>query len=139
MAKTKVASKLKSPAKVKIKATTVDEYLASVSPDQRVALEKLRRAIRAAAPQAEECISYGVPAFKQSGMLASFGATAKHCALYVMSSSVLAGFEDELVGYDTSTGTIRFPANKPLPATLVKKIVKARLAANVASKSAKEK
>ena len=122
-------------AKAKIKASTVDEYLAGVDDDQRAALEKLRKAIRSAAPQAEECISYGVPAFKQNEMIASFGATAKHCALYVMSSSILVGFQDELAGYDTSTGTIRFAADKPLPATLVKKIIKARLAENAARKA----
>ncbi|QDU30611.1 hypothetical protein ETAA8_57570 [Anatilimnocola aggregata] len=132
MAKARAASQAKSPSQARIKAATVDEYLASVSSPQREALEKLGRSIRLAAPQAEECISYGVPAFKQNGMLASFGAAAKHCSFYVMSSSILASFQKELAGYDTSTGTIRFTAEKPLPASLVKKIIRARLAANAA-------
>lgn len=116
------------------KAETIDAYLAALGPEQRGALEKLRRMIQAAAPKAEECISYQLPAFRQDGMLVGFGAGAKHCSFYLMSSSVLEGFEEELEGYDTSKGTIRFPADEPLPATLVRKLVKARLAENAARK-----
>ena len=111
------------------KPTTVDEYLAGVTPDQRAALEKVRKAIRAAAPDAEEGISYGLAAFRLDGRpLVAFGASAGHCAFYPMSGETVAAHTKELAGYDTSKGTIRFPADKPLPATLVRKLVKARLA-----------
>ena len=110
------------------KAHTIDEYLAPLSDDKRVALEKLRRAIAAGAPNAEECISYGIPTFRLDGtMLVSFGAAAKHCAFYTESYPI-AALRNELSAYDTSKGTIRFPANRPLPAALVRKIVKARVA-----------
>lgn len=110
--------------------TTIDEYLAGVSDEQRAALEKLRQAIKAAAPKAEECISYGLAAFRQNGVLVGFGATAKHCAFYLWSGSIVGEFEKDLEKYDTSKGTIRFSAEQPLPATLVKKLVKARIAEN---------
>ena len=112
------------------KARTIDEYLRALRPDQRLALGKLRSAIRAAAPQAEECISYSLPAFRLGKMLVAFGATADHCAFYVMSGTTLAGFRDELADYDTSKGTIRFPADRPLPAALVRRLVRARIAEN---------
>jgi uncharacterized protein YdhG (YjbR/CyaY superfamily) len=114
----------------KTKTKTIDEYLAALSDDKRAALEKLRKAIRAAAPKAEECISYQIPAFRQNGMLVGFGATANHCAFYLMSSSTVAAHQDELMDYDTSKGTIRFQAEKPLPVALVRKLVKARIAEN---------
>lgn len=109
---------------------TIDEYLAALSDDKRAALENLRKTIRAAAPKAEECISYQIPAYRQNGMLVGFGATAKHCAFYLMSSSTVETHKDELKGYDTSKGTIRFQADDPLPAALVRKLVKARIAEN---------
>jgi uncharacterized protein YdhG (YjbR/CyaY superfamily) len=112
------------------KPKTIDEYLAALSDDKRVALEKLRKTIRAAAPKAEECISYQLPAFRQNGMLVGFGATARHCAFYLMSSSTVETHKDELKDYDTSKGTIRFQADKPLPVALVRKLVKARIAEN---------
>lgn len=113
------------------KPTNIDEYLAGVKDDdKRAALEKLRATIKAAAPKAEECISYSTPAFRQNGMLVSFGAAAKHCAFYVMSGSLLEQFQDELKDYDTSKGTIRFKPEKPIPAALVRKLVKARIAEN---------
>ena len=109
---------------------TFDDYLAAVRDDQRAALEKLRKIIRAAAPQAEERISYQICAFRHNGLLVGFGATANHCALYLMSSSTVEAYKDELKDYDTSKGTIRFPADKPLPAALVRKLVRARIAEN---------
>lgn len=112
------------------KPRTIDEYLAAVGDDKRAALEKLRTTIRAAAPKAEECISYQLPAFRLNGMLVGFGATAKHCAFYLMSSSMVETHREELEGYDVSKGTIRFQADKPLPVTLVRKLVKARIAEN---------
>jgi uncharacterized protein YdhG (YjbR/CyaY superfamily) len=117
------------------KVATIDEYLASVTDEQRAALEKLRETIRAAAPQAEECISYQVPAFRQSGMLVGFGAAANHCSLYLMNGHTVAAFADELKNYDTSKSAIRFPASKPLPARLVRKLVKARLAENLGKRN----
>jgi uncharacterized protein YdhG (YjbR/CyaY superfamily) len=111
------------------KPTTIDEYLAAVTADQRAALEKVRKAVRAAAPKAEEGISYGLAAFRLDGKpLVAFGASASHCAFYPMSSTTVAAHADDLAGYDTSKGTIRFPADKPLPAALVRKLVKARIA-----------
>ncbi|PYU91459.1 MAG: hypothetical protein DMG08_15195 [Acidobacteria bacterium] len=110
---------------------TIDEYLAALSEDKRAALEKLRKTIRAAAPKAEECISYQLAAFRQNGMLVAFGATTNHCAFYLMSSSTVEAHKDELKDYDTSKGTIRFQADKPLPVALVRKLVKARIAENM--------
>ncbi len=113
------------------KPRTIDEYLARVSDDQRAALEKLRQTIRAAAPKAEECISYGLAAFRLNGRpLVALGATANHCAFYLMSGVTVEAYRDKLKDFDTSKGTIRFPANKPLPATLVRTLVKARIAEN---------
>jgi uncharacterized protein YdhG (YjbR/CyaY superfamily) len=109
---------------------TIDEYLAGVrDPDHRAALEKLRGQINVAAPKAEECISYQMPAFRQNGMLVWFGDAAKHCSFYPGSAAIEA-HKDELKNYGTSKGTIRFQPNRPLPAALVRKIVKERVAAN---------
>ncbi len=110
---------------------TIDEYLAALSDDQRAALEKLRKAIQAAAPKAEECISYGMPSFRLDGKtLMAFRAAPNHCALHPMSGSTVAAHKDDLKDYDTSKGTIRFQPNKPLTAALVRKLVKARIAEN---------
>jgi len=107
---------------------TIDEYLATLAADKRAALERLRSAIRAAAPQAEECISYGLPGFRLGGrLLVSFGAAARHCALYPGSYPIEACAAD-LAAYDTSKGTIRFPPDRPLPVMLVRKLVRARMA-----------
>jgi uncharacterized protein YdhG (YjbR/CyaY superfamily) len=126
-AKPKGAAKPKSSAKPK----NIDEYLAAVSQDQRAALEKIRKAIHAAAPEATEYIGYGLAAFRLDGKpLVAFGAMAGHCAFFPMSGSTVATLADELKHYGTSKGTIRFPANKPLPAALVKKLVKTRIAEN---------
>jgi uncharacterized protein YdhG (YjbR/CyaY superfamily) len=123
--------------KSKPKATTIDEYLASVKPEQRAALEKIRKAIRAAAPAAEEYISYGLAAFRLDGRpLVAFGASANHCAFYPMSGATVAAHKDDLEDYETSKGTIRFPADKPVPATLVRKLVKSRIAENAERKGA---
>jgi uncharacterized protein YdhG (YjbR/CyaY superfamily) len=109
-----------------VKPATHDEYLARVSADKRAALQKLRRAIKTAAPQAEECISYQVPAFRLNGkFLVAYGAAANHCAFYP--GSVLMGLKSELKGYDTSKGTIRFPADEPLPTALVRKLIRLRI------------
>jgi uncharacterized protein YdhG (YjbR/CyaY superfamily) len=113
------------------KTKTIDEYLVAVSDDKRAALEKLRNTIKAAAPKAEECISYGLPAFRLDGrVLVAFGAGVNHCAFYPCSGSTVAAFKDDLKPYETSKGAIRFQADEPLPATLVKKMVKARIREN---------
>lgn len=118
-------------AKSKTKAKTIDDYLAALSDDKRAALEKLRKTIRAAAPRAEEYISYQLAAFRLDGRpLVAFGASANHCALYPMSSSTFDAFQDDLRDYDTSKGTLRFSADKPPPAALIKKLVKARIEEN---------
>ena len=114
---------------MRAKPETIDEYLASLSEDKRTALEVLRRTIKSAVPKAEECISYGLAAFRLDGKpLVAFGASPNHCAFYPMSSSTVADHKDELKGYETSKGTIRFLVEKPLPTTLVRKLVKARIA-----------
>jgi uncharacterized protein YdhG (YjbR/CyaY superfamily) len=116
---------------MRAKPKTFDECLATLSADKRAALEKLRKTIKAAAPKAEEGISYGLAAFRLDGRpLVALGATANQCAFYLMSGSTVEDHQDELKGYDTSKGTIRFPADKPLPAALVRKLVKARVAEN---------
>ncbi len=112
------------------KPRTIDDYLAALPDEQRAALEKLRKTIRAAAPKAEECISYGLAAFRQDGMLVGFGASAKHLAFYPINSTTVKGFRNELKGLETSKGTICFQPDKPLPAALVRKLVKARVAEN---------
>ncbi|MEO6036165.1 MAG: DUF1801 domain-containing protein [Verrucomicrobiota bacterium] len=117
------------------KPKTIDEYLKSAGAEQRVALERLRRTIRTAAPQSEECISYGLAAFRLNGrLLVAFGAWSQHCALYPMSSRIVEPFLDQLKNFETSKGTIRFTPDQPLPASLVKKIVKARIAENALKK-----
>src|SRR5438094_1394855 len=106
---------------------TIDEYLASVNANPRDALQKIREAIHAVAPNAEECISYGIPAFRLNGRsLVFFGAWANHCALYPGSSATLKKFQKDLKDLQASKGTIRFTPDKPLPATMVTKLVNAR-------------
>jgi uncharacterized protein YdhG (YjbR/CyaY superfamily) len=107
---------------------TVDAYLARLSTEKRTALEKLRRAIKAAAPKAEECISYRIPAFRMNGkMLVAYAAAAKHCAFYAGAHPVRV-HKSELKAYDTNKGTVRFQVDDPLPAALVRKLVKTRIA-----------
>jgi len=121
------------PAKFK----TIDDYLATVDADKRAVLEKLRKTIKSIVPKAEECFSYGLPAFRLNGKpVAAFAAAAKHCAYYPMSGSVVAALKEELKDYETSKGAIRFQADKPLPAALVRKLLKARLAENSDATSA---
>jgi len=112
-------------------AKDVDEYLAGVPKATRSTLEKLRKTIKAAGPKVTESISYGMPMYKQNGMVIGFAAFKDHCSIFP-GSAVMHAHKEELKRYDTSKGTIRFPADKPLPATLVKKLVKARVAENEA-------
>jgi len=113
---------------MRAKPKTVDAYLARLSDTQRTALEKLRRDIKAAAPSAEECISYDIPGYcLGSRLLVSFGAAKNHCSFYPGARPIRT-HKKELAGYELSIGTIRFPAEKPLPSALVKKLVKTRMA-----------
>lgn len=123
----------------KAKYTTIDEYLAGVTPEQRVAMEKLRKQIRAAAPKATECINYGVAAFDWHGTLVGFSASKNHLSFIPMTGHTVAAHAEELKGYETSKGAIRFTVEKPLPAALVKKLVKERMAENAAKAEKKRK
>src|SRR5262245_30879894 len=103
----------------------IDEYLAGVPEPARGTLKKIRAMIRSAVPaEASEAISYGIPTIKYKGSLMAFAAFAKHCSLFPMSYAVIGQFQDELKRFETSKGTIRFPVDKPLPATLVKKMAR---------------
>ena len=95
-------------------------------------MARLRKAIKAAAPQSTEVISYQIPTFKHEGMLVAFAAFEGHCGFYIMSPKVLQAHATELKDYELNKASIRFPANKPLPAALVTKLVKARIAENEA-------
>lgn len=112
----------------KVRARTIDDFLSALSAPKRAALMKLRKTIRAVVPDADEGISYGIPAFLLGGrFFVGYSASATHCAFYpgALPMSMRRG---ELKAYDTSKGTIRFQPEKPLPAALVRKIVKARAA-----------
>lgn len=110
------------------KPQTIDAYLASLSGEKRATLEKLRKDIKAAAPGAEECISYQIPAFRLDGkVLVWFGASSNHCSFYPGAHPIDL-YQDALRAYETSKGTIRFPIDRPLPASLVRRLVKARIA-----------
>jgi uncharacterized protein YdhG (YjbR/CyaY superfamily) len=120
-----------SAAKGNVAPKDVDEYLAGVPEPARSTLNRVRAVIRSAVPpEATEAISYRMPTFRYKGPLVGFAAFSNHCGLYPMSPSVMEVFKDELEEFHTSKGTIRFPVDKPLPAALVKKLVKARIAEN---------
>ena len=109
----------------------MDAYLARVPEPARSTLEKVRAVIRSVVPsEATEGISYEIPTFKYKGGLVAFAAFKNHCSFFPMGSSVLDAFEKELKGFRVTKGTLHFPLDKPLPAGLVKKIVKARIAQN---------
>ena len=112
-------------------AKDVDAFLAKVPADKRAALVRLRRTIRAAAPKATELINYGVPMFRLDGKnLVSYAAAADHCTFYVQSPAVMQAFAAELKDYKQGKGSIQFAADRPLPAALVTRLVKARIAEN---------
>jgi uncharacterized protein YdhG (YjbR/CyaY superfamily) len=114
-------------SKKKVTQQTVDEYLARVPEPARTTLNKVRAVIRSVVPpETTEAISYGVPTFKLKGPVIWYAAFSTHCSVFP-TASVIGQFKDELKGYTTSKGTIQFPVDKPLPATLLKKMVKARL------------
>ena len=129
---------MKSILTRKPRAATIDEYLAALPDDKRAALQRLRKTIRAAVPKAEECISYTMPAFRLDGrMLCWFGAASNHCAFYP--GAVVEAHKEELRGYATSKGTIRFQPDKPLPVALIRKLLKARIAAVQRSRAGQAK
>ncbi len=112
------------------KPLTVSAYFASVPPRQRKTLNALRKTIKNQVPDATEVISYGIPTFKLGRMLVSYAAFANHCSFFPLSAALIDRYKKELVRYETSRGTIRFSIDHPLPSSLVRKFVKARLAQN---------
>jgi len=127
MKKAKSGSR-RSAAKARGAPKNADEYLARIPEPARSTLEKIRAAIRSAAPpEATEAISYGIPAFKYKRVLVWFAAFSDHCSLFP-TAAVIETFKNELKSFYTSKGTIHFPTDTPLPAALVKKMVKARVA-----------
>jgi uncharacterized protein YdhG (YjbR/CyaY superfamily) len=115
----------KSPVK------SIDDYMALQPEKIQETLENLRQIIRETAPEAEEVISYGIPAYKYHGMLVYFAAYKKHCSLFGGTGSLTEEMKDELKDYKTSKGTIQFTVEKPLPDELVRHIVKVRMKQNV--------
>lgn len=107
---------------------TIDEYLAPLDPERRQALEKVRQAIRAAAPDAEECISYGMPAFRRGQVIAGFAACADHGSYYPFSGTALATLGDAVKGYAGTKSALHFPYERSLPAALVRRLVRTRIA-----------
>jgi uncharacterized protein YdhG (YjbR/CyaY superfamily) len=111
------------------KVETIDAYLAAVRPDRRRLLQDLRRAIRRAVPAAEECISYGMPAFRvEGGIVAGFAATKDGCSYYPFSGQTLSELASEVAAYEGTKSSLHFSVERPLPATLLRKLVRARLA-----------
>jgi uncharacterized protein YdhG (YjbR/CyaY superfamily) len=115
----------------KLPVKTIDEYLAYQPEKVMEALENLRQIIRETAPEAEEVISYGIPAYKYHGMLVYFAAYKKHCSLFAGNGALTEQMEEQLKAYKTSKGTIQFTVEKPLPDELVREIVKIRMKQNV--------
>ena len=125
--------------KLKNRINTVTDYLNEQPDNVYTALENIRQIIKFLVPGAEETISYKVPSYKYKGMLVGFGAAKNHCSFFVMSSTLLNDFKDEVKDFKTSTGTIRFSPDKPIPNDLITKIVMARLAENEAKQRRNEK
>jgi uncharacterized protein YdhG (YjbR/CyaY superfamily) len=118
--------------------TSIDDYIFQLPENQQLVLEELRQVIRDTAPEAEELISYGMPAFKHNGMLVYFAVFAKHCTFFVGNGSLIKEMGDALKGYKTVPSGIHFTPEKPLPAELVRDIVLKRMAENEAKMTAKK-
>jgi uncharacterized protein YdhG (YjbR/CyaY superfamily) len=109
----------------------VDAYLAKVPEPARSTLEKMRAMIRSVVPsETTEAMSYGIPSFRYKGGLVAYAAFKNHCSFFPMQASLIDTMKKDLKGYRTSKGTLQFPVDKPLPAPLVKKMVKARIEEN---------
>ena len=121
------------------KFKTVDEYLSSLPPKAKKLVKDLRKAIKQAAPEAEELISYNMPAYKFHGILVYYAAHTEHIGFYPGSSAISGIFKDKLTAYKTSKGTIQFPIGKTLPINLIKDIVKYRVKQNLEKEAAKLK
>lgn len=120
------------------KPANINEYIASFPPEVQTVLNLMRETVKAAAPEAEEAISYGMPLFKQQGRLVYFGAHTKHLGLYPMGAAI-EHFQKELSGYKGAKGSVQFPYNKPLPVDLITKIVKFRVLQNLQKAALKKK
>lgn len=124
---------------MKLPAKSIDHYLADQPEEIRILLEKLRHTILSTAPGAVEIISYGMPAFKLDGrLLVGFAAFKNHCSFFPWNGHTVDDFREELKNYHTSKGTIQFTLEQPLPVTLIKKIVKARIQENRAKIKSKK-
>jgi uncharacterized protein YdhG (YjbR/CyaY superfamily) len=117
--------------------TTIDDYLFQLPENQQLALEELRQVIRDAAPEAEELISYGMPAFKHNGMLVYFAAFKNHCSFFVGNGSLVKEMGDALKGYKTVPSGVHFTPENPLPSALIRDIVLKRMAQNAGKIAAK--
>lgn len=126
------------PASPSAGREAVEAYLAKVPPDKRKALQGLRKTIRAAAPKAEEVISYGMPAFRYQGNLVYYAAFSDHCSFFIGSVVTQRTFATELTSFAAGKGTVHFTPDHPLPAGLVTRIVKARVAENEARTRVRE-
>jgi uncharacterized protein YdhG (YjbR/CyaY superfamily) len=114
----------------------IDKYLESLPDQQKIALEKLRQTIKKIVPEAQEVISYQMPAYKYHGMLVGFAAFKNHCSFFPWDSKTVEQFKEELKDFFVSKGTIRFTPEAPIPEALLKKIIEARVNENL-SKSKK--
>jgi uncharacterized protein YdhG (YjbR/CyaY superfamily) len=122
-----------------IKFNSVEEYFSSVSPDARKKLIEISRIVKKVVPSAEEVISYNMPAFKYYGILIYYAAHKEHIGFYPANSSLIIKLKDELLGFETSKGTIKFPIDKPLPVMLIKSIIEIREKENLDKLTKKQK
>lgn len=107
----------------------IEAYLAALPEESRATLERIRKAIRQLAPDADEAVSYGMPAFRLAGRpIAGYSASKNHCSYFPMSSEVMAALEGEFEGYETSKGGFKFPIGQPPPKSLIEKLLNARIA-----------
>jgi uncharacterized protein YdhG (YjbR/CyaY superfamily) len=135
--KKRISTRGASAMRGKAAAKNVDEYLAGVAEPARSTLQRMRAVIRSVVPaETTEIISYGIPTFKYKRGLVAFGAFTDHCSFFPLGSSVLDSYKKELKEFRVSKGTLHFPLDKPLPAGLLKKLVRARIAQNEGRKRA---
>src|SRR5262245_46682024 len=114
---------------MRAKPKTISEYLASVKPDRRAALERLRRTIHAVVPDVEECISYSMPAFRYDGqVIAGFLATARGCSYFPFSGTTLSTLSSDVAAYSRTKSALHFDPRRGLPVALVRKLLRTRIA-----------